>query len=285
MRPADGDPIVECLSLLKVYATPTGRVQAVRGIDLEIERGRVVAVVGPSGSGKSSLLRMIAAIDLPTAGDVVIDGVNLAKVGRHRRRVLRSHLLSHVYQRPIHNLLSHLTAREQVERVARRRAAGRGATESMLEAVGLADRADHLPGQLSGGEQQRLAFARGAVGDPALIIADEPTAELDGASAAHVLEVMSLLAERGITLVVATHDPRVLHRLDHVVTLRDGAIASVTEAGSELAVIDHSARLQIPVDVRARFADRRANVWWNDEADHLVVEPASRPGPDGLVGS
>lgn len=265
-------PVVECVSLLRVFESATGRVQAVRGVDLTVDSGRAVAIVGPSGSGKSSLLRMIGGLDEPTAGDVSIDGVNLVRLSGGARRKMRSRLLAHVHQRPMDNLLGYLTALEQVMHVATRRGVGLDESVAMLDALGLADRSDHLPDQLSGGEQQRLAFARGAVGSPAVIIADEPTAELDTASADRVLDAIERLSADGITVLVATHDLRVLERMDEVVMLRDGSIASVTAAGTELAVIDHAGRIQLPPEVRDHFADRRARVTWDAERQTFVVE-------------
>ncbi len=264
--------MIECISLLRVYESATGRVQAVRGVDLTIDAGRSVAVVGPSGSGKSSLLRMIGGLDEPTAGDVSIDGVNLVRLSGGARRRIRARLVGHVHQRPTDNLLGHLTAIDQVVRVAHRRGVGIDEAKEMLSTLGLGHRADHLPDELSGGEQQRLAFARGAVGSPAVIIADEPTAELDTASTDRVLDAIQRLAGGGITVLVATHDPRVLDRVDQIVTLRDGSIASVCEAGTELAVIDHAGRIQLPPEVRAHFPDRRANVHWDAEHHTFTVK-------------
>ncbi len=272
MEPEVRRPVIECVSLLRVYESATGRVQAVRGVDLTIDSGRSVAVVGPSGSGKSSLLRMIGGIDEPTAGDVSIDGVNLVRLSPGARRKMRARLLGHVHQRPMDNLLGHLTALDQVSRVAARRGVGPQEAREMLDMLGLADRADHLPDQLSGGEQQRLAFARGAVGGPAVIIADEPTAELDTVSTDRVLDAIEGLSGRGITVLVATHDERVLGRVDEVVTLRDGSIASVTYAGTELAVIDHAGRIQLPPEVRAHFPDRRARISWDPGRRAFTVE-------------
>lgn len=265
-------PVIECTSLLRVFETATGRVQAVRGIDLTIEAGRTVAIIGPSGSGKSSLLRMIGGLDEPSAGDVFIDGVDLVKLTRSARRRTRARLLAHVHQRPADNLLAHLTALDQVARVARRRGAGLSDAVSMLDRMGLADRAAHLPDQLSGGEQQRLAFARGAVGAPAVVVADEPTAELDTESSDRVLDAIERLSADGITVLLATHDARVLDRVDQVVTLRDGSIASVTDRGMELAVIDHAGRIQLPPEVRDHFPDRRAKISWDSEHHRLTVE-------------
>ncbi|MEO1064724.1 MAG: ATP-binding cassette domain-containing protein [Actinomycetota bacterium] len=272
MGPDAPRPVIECVSLLRVFESATGRVQAVRGVDLTIESGRAVAVVGPSGSGKSSLLRMIGGLDEPTAGDVSIDGVNLVELSGGARRRMRARLLSHVHQQPMDNLLGHLTALDQVVRVADRRGAGLTEAREMLTSLGLAHREDHLPHQLSGGEQQRLAFARGAVGSPAVIIADEPTAELDSESTDRVLDAVEQLSSEGITVLLATHDRRVIERVDEVVTLRDGSISSVTAGGSELAVIDHAGRIQLPPEVRDQFPDRRARISWDRDRRTLTVE-------------
>ena len=142
----------------------------------------------------------------------------------------------------------------------------------MLDGLGLADRARHLPSQLSGGEQQRLAFARGAVGSPAVIIADEPTAELDTASTDRVLDAVEQLTDGGITVLMATHDVRVLDRMYEVITLRDGSVASVSAGGTELAVIDHAGRIQLPPAARERFDDRRGRLSWDSERGRLTVE-------------
>ncbi len=267
------DPLVVCEHLVKVYDSATGRVQAVRGVDLEIARGVTTAIVGPSGSGKSSLLAMIAALDQPTAGTVRIGGIDLHGLRPGRRARQRARLLTHVYQRPAHNLLGHLTARQQLLRLVRTGHDRGHVVDEVLEALGLTSRANHTPQRLSGGEQQRLAFARGAVAGHGLIIADEPTAQLDGASAAAVLDTISLLARRGVTVLVATHDPRVLAHVERIVTLRDGAVASVTTADSELAVIDRSGRLQLPPEVLRHFPDRAAHLHWDDESGRLQVDP------------
>jgi putative ABC transport system ATP-binding protein len=270
---ASTDAIIACEQLVKVYDSPTGRVQAVRGVDFDVERGATTAIVGPSGSGKSSLLRMIAALDPPTAGSVTISGVDLNGLRAGRRARRRSHLLTHVYQRPADNLLHHLTASQQLLRIAQpKRHAGEVVTAA-LDDLGLGHRRHHTPPEMSGGEQQRLAFARSVVADHELVNADEPTAELDATSADAVLETIELLADRGVTVLVATHDPRVILRTSQVVMLRDGAIASVTAAGTELAVIDRSGRLQLPPNVRSRFPDRKAVLGWDEDSGRLTVDP------------
>ncbi|MDX1689472.1 MAG: ATP-binding cassette domain-containing protein [Acidimicrobiia bacterium] len=265
------DLLVSCEHLVKVYDSPTGRVQAVRGVDLELPRGVKAAVVGPSGSGKSSLLRMVAGLDRPTAGLVTIAGTDLSALRPGRRARVRAELLTHVYQRPAANLLAHLTAYQQLDRIARPRRDRTVVVGDVLERLGLGHRVDHVPAALSGGEQQRLAFARAAVADHRLVIADEPTAQLDPDSAAAVLDTIDYLAERGTTVLIATHDHRVLGRLDEIVTLRDGAVASIVRGGTELAVIDRSGRLQLPPHVLEHFPERSARLDWDGES--LSVDP------------
>lgn len=269
-----GDVVaVECIGLLRVYETTTGRVQAVKGVDLTIDRGVSVAIVGPSGSGKSSLLRMLVGLDDPTAGEVVIGGMSIGRMPARRRRRALAPVLSHVHQRPNDNLLPYLTVRQQVERMARRRRAAAREVDELIERMGLTDRQHHLPAALSGGEQQRTAFARGAVGRPAVVVADEPTAELDEASTERVVAAMRALAEGGLTVVVATHDPLVLTGVDQVVHLDDGAVTSVSDAAGQLAVIDRAGRVQLPVDAREHFPARRARVDWDADEQTLKVTP------------
>lgn len=263
------DPALVCTSLVKVYEAATGRVQAVRGVDLSFDAGTTSGVVGPSGSGKSSLLRMLAALDHPTAGGVVVRGHDLHAARPGRRARLRAKLVTHVYQRPGDNLLSHLTARQQLLRLTSRPALA----DDALRAVGIADRAGHLPGQMSGGEQQRLAFARALMLASPVVIADEPTATLDTASADTVLDAIDVLRDRGATIIVATHDPRVLPRLDRIITLRDGAVASITAGGTEMAVIDRSGRVQLPPVLRERFPGDRIVLGWDDEGGRMTGSP------------
>ena len=265
------DVMISCRSVIKVYGTSTRRVQALRGIDLTVQRGTTVALVGPSGSGKSSLLRIVAGLDQPTAGSVEIDGVDLTTLGDRRRRAIRRRLVSHVYQRPEDNLVVHLTALQQVERVAVRRGIHPSAAAAMLDQVGLSSRRHHRPSGLSGGERQRLAFARAAVGSPSLIIADEPTAELDSASTRSVLDSITALTEAGITILIGTHDEQVLSRMSSVITMRDGTISSISDNDGEFAVVDEAGRIQIPAELLPHFADGRARI--DTTSNTLTVRP------------
>jgi putative ABC transport system ATP-binding protein len=217
---------VACAGLVKEYATATGTVRALKGVDAAFPAGRVTAVVGPSGSGKSSLLRILACVDRPTAGSVRIGGVEVAAMGARGRRRVRRELVGYVFQQPGDNLLPYLTAREQLELAARLRGrVGSGEGERLLAVLGLAQRAEHRPEQLSGGEQQRLAFAAAVVGGPALVVADEPTAELDSEAGERLMQAVLALREAGTSLVVASHDPVVTGAADTIVRLHDGEVA------------------------------------------------------------
>jgi ABC-type lipoprotein export system ATPase subunit len=208
------------------YRLASGTVPALRGVDAEFERGRLSVITGPSGSGKSSLLRVLAGLQQPAAGQVEVDGTDLTRLRGRQRRWLRRRQLGVVLQDPADNLVAYLRAREQVALAARLRGADAGAAPALLDAVGLADRADCYPAELSGGEQQRVAFAAGAIGRPTLLLADEPTAELDADSAATLVSIMRGLVDRGVTLVVSSHDPAVVVAADDVVALRDGRVVA-----------------------------------------------------------
>lgn len=265
------EPVVVCSHVVKFYGGATSRVQAVRGVDIEVGAGVVAAVVGPSGSGKSSLLRMISGLDAPTAGVVTIGGTNLYALGPRARARRRSQLVTHVHQRPRDNLFAHLTVDQQLQRAGRR--SDPDLIEEVLGALGLAAARTSTPAALSGGEQQRLALGRALLSSHPLIVADEPTSRLDAENATSVLDAIGEVAQRGVAVVIATHDPRVLERVDQVITLRDGAVSTVTDAGSELAVIDRSGRIQLPLDVQAQYPDRRARMRVDTETGHVELDP------------
>ena len=200
---------------------------AVRGVSLEIDEGEMVAIVGTSGSGKTTLLNLIGGLDSPTAGSVRVDGRDIAGLKQGELADFRLHRIGFVFQ--AYNLLPVLSARENVEFVLQLQ--GVGAQErkakalDALEAVGLAERADARPAQLSGGQQQRVAVARALVGEPAFILADEPTANLDSGSTGTLLDLMGALnRDKGATFLFSTHDPRVVARARRVITVEDGRI-------------------------------------------------------------
>lgn len=247
---------LSCQHLVRLYDTDAGRVQAVRGVDLEVKPGRLVAVAGPSGCGKSSLLGMLAGIDTPTAGFVQLAGVDLDRVSARARARVRAELVTFIHQRPADNLLAHLDVEQQLARVARRDDAGFSVDEALSE-LGLDVVRHARPSSLSGGEQQRLAVARCLVSRHPVVIADEPTSQLDAPNAARVIAGLRALARRGTTVVLASHDPRVLAEVDQIIRMRDGTIAEIEEDGVAHAVIDRTGRVQLPPEIRARFPARR----------------------------
>ena len=251
-----------CEGLIRVYRTRTGEVHALRGVDAVFPTGALVAVVGPSGSGKSSLLRLLAGLDRPTAGQVLVADVDLGVLRERGLRAMRRERIGFVHQRPSHNLIPHLTAREHLEHAAHARRR-RGGEDTLLHALGLGGRARHRPHELSGGEQQRVAFAQAMIGDPALVVADEPTAELDAASSRLLLEQVRGLVGPGTSVVLSTHDPATVAAADHVLRLRHGSVAGVSERGGHeqaLAVVDSAGRVQLPEEALALFRDARVRV-------------------------
>jgi putative ABC transport system ATP-binding protein len=254
-----------CTGVVKIYWTATGEVHALKGIDASFAAGAITAVVGPSGSGKSSLLRILACIDRPTAGQVRVGGAEVGGLGAGKRRQLRKRLIGYMFQRPAENLISYLTAAEHLEMAARLRgASAEGESAELLEVLGLRGRAHHVPHELSGGEQQRLALATAVIGNPGLVLADEPTAELDSESAGHLMERIALLREVGLSFVVATHDPIVMKAADVILHLRHGAMEAETTEDRQLGVIDAFGRIQLPPAALRMFPDRRAVVSFED---------------------
>ncbi len=209
--------------LVKTY--DRGRVRALDGVDLEITGGEFVSVTGPSGSGKSTLLHMLGALDRPDAGRVLLDGEDIGRQPRLDR--VRARSIGFIFQ--LHNLLPALTALENVElplralRVARRERRDRAA--ALLEAVGLGDRLTHTPAELSGGQRQRVAVARALVNEPKLVLADEPTGDLDREAGQRVMELLdSWRSTRGLTVVLVTHDPDLAATASRVIRILDGRV-------------------------------------------------------------
>jgi putative ABC transport system ATP-binding protein len=220
-------PIVSVRGLTRTYTRGEHQIHALDGVDIDIEVGEFTALMGPSGSGKTTLLNLIGGLDAPTSGSVIVDGVDLATLSAAQRSDLRRNRLGFVFQ--AYNLIPVLTAAENAEFVLALRgtpaAERRARALKVLEQVGLSSMADRRPGQLSGGQQQRVAIARALAGDPAVILADEPTANLDSATGHDLISSMRDLNEReGVTFIFATHDPKVLDAARRVVRLVDGRI-------------------------------------------------------------
>jgi putative ABC transport system ATP-binding protein len=253
-----------CSGVVKIYWSASGEVQALKGIDTAFQPGAITALVGPSGSGKSSLLRILACVDSPTAGQVRIGRVEASTLSSAKRRRIRRVRIGYVFQRPSDNLVPYLTVEEHMLLASRIRGReDRQASLDLLRMLGLIDRVDHRPEQLSGGEQQRLAFATAVAGSPPLVLADEPTAELDTQTGAALMERVTALAALGTAFVVATHDPVVMRAADRILHHRHGHLEAETtlEADAEaraLAVIDGSGRIQLPPAALTLFPSRRA---------------------------
>jgi putative ABC transport system ATP-binding protein len=231
------ETLIEINDLTKVYGTGDVAVHALRGVDFQVKRGEFVAIMGPSGSGKSTLMNILGCLDRPTGGSYVLDGEDVSSLSKDKLARVRNHKIGFVFQS--YNLLPRLTAVKNVmlpmlynghknltegnlqERVA-----------AALESVGLGDRAHHRPNELSGGQQQRVAIARALVNEPSIILADEPTGNLDTQSGEEITELLHQLHDGGVTIVMVTHDPDLAEHAERVVSLRDGQIESDKQNGS-----------------------------------------------------
>jgi putative ABC transport system ATP-binding protein len=231
-------PIVEFEGVSKIYGSGDAEVRALDGVDLRIEKGEFVAIMGASGSGKSTAMNVIGCLDVPTFGTFRFHDVDTGALDQNQRALLRRHYIGFVFQG--FNLLARTTALENVELpLAYRRVPARRRRERAMEslaAVGLADRAEHTPAELSGGQQQRVAIARALVSEPRLILADEPTGNLDTETSAEILALLRALnAKQGLTILVVTHDPDVARRTDRVLLVRDGRLVADGSPATVLA--------------------------------------------------
>lgn len=266
------EAMIVCESLVRIYQTGSIEVQALQGLDLAVDRGEMIAVVGASGSGKSTLLSILAGIDAPTAGKAHVGDWDLLAMTRADRVRYRRHTVGFVRQQTASNLVPYLTAAQMVDlpmtaarapAPERRERAG-----ELLDTLGVGACADRRPGQLSGGQQMRVAIAVALANQPRVLLADEPTGELDTATSAEVFEALRTVnRELGVTIVIVTHDPEVSGRVERTVAIRDGRTSSEvlrrTAAhdngeehviAEEYAVMDRAGRVQIPRDYREALA-------------------------------
>ena len=223
--------LLSARGLRKLYGSGEGLVRAVDDVDLDVARGEMLAVMGPSGCGKSTLLHLLGGLDRPTAGELSLAGRRIDQLSERALAQLRRHEVGFVFQ--AYHLMDELTAQENVElpallagqtpRDAQHRA------RKLLEQVGLAERADHLPSALSGGQRQRVAIARALANEPLVLFADEPTGNLDSAATLEVLRLFEVLHAAGLTVVIVTHDERIAATADRLISMRDGALVDETQ--------------------------------------------------------
>jgi putative ABC transport system ATP-binding protein len=290
--------MIICENLVKIYQVAEIEVVALQGLDLTVPPGEFLAIVGASGSGKSTLLNVLGALDRPSAGRVLVDGRDLLKLPDSELDRYRRHEVGFVWQQTTRNLIPYLSAQANVELPMAVAGMGgrqkRAWTRELLEAVGLWEHRQHRPVQLSGGQQQRVAIAVALANKPRLLLADEPTGEVDSATAAEILALLRQMNRQyGLTMILVTHDPQVAGAVDRVVTIRDGrtsseAVRRVADVEAALAspppdtfeeyvVVDAAGRLQVPPDLRQQVGlDSRATVSLSDGT--IVIRPVA----DGL---
>lgn len=270
-------PLIICENLVKIYQVAELEVVALQGLDLLVERGELMSIIGPSGSGKTSLMNILGGLDRPSAGRVWVGGNDLLKMSNGGLNRYRQENVGFIWQQSARNLVPYLDAQGNVElpltlagqtgRQRRRRA------EALLEMVGLADRRHHRLAHLSGGEQQRVAIAVALANEPLLLLADEPTGEVDSVTALSIYESLQVLnRELGLTILIVSHDPGIARHVGRVVAIRDGKLATETvrqrgekgavgaaEEGSgeeeyeELVVLDSAGRLQVPQEYLEQY--------------------------------
>ena len=229
--------ILKCEGIRKVYGSGGNQVTALDGINLSVSKGEFVAIIGASGSGKSTLLHILGSVDKPTSGKVIIDGTNLSKLNQTQAAIFRRRKVGLVYQ--FYNLIPTLTVRKNIlmPLALDKKKPNQEYFEKVVRSLGIAERLEALPNQLSGGQQQRVAIARALAGEPAVILADEPTGALDSQTGREVLDILRQLNHEGRTVVLITHDNSIARQAQRIVRLEDGKIIYDGSADGEAAIV------------------------------------------------
>jgi ABC-type lipoprotein export system ATPase subunit len=290
LTPTGADGMIVCDRLVRIFSGAGIEVQALQGLDLQIAEGELTAVIGAAGSGKSTLMNILAGLDAPTAGTVWVAGHNLSTMTAKERLAYRRGVAGFIWQQTSRNLLPYLTARQNILLPMRLSLLGRRArvkrATTLLDTLGIAHCADRTPDRMSGGEQQRAAIATALANEPRVLLADEPTGELDSATARDVFGALQTAnTELGVTVLVVTHDPAVSSQVRRTIAIRDGKTSSETirraatdERGTttlharEYATLDRAGRIQLPREMTRRLG-MRDRVELAEEPDHIGVWP------------
>ncbi len=288
--PTGADGMIVCDRLVRIYSGEGIEVQALQGLDLLIADGELAALIGAAGSGKSTLINILAGLDTPTAGTAWVAGRNVGAMTAQERLAYRRSVVGFVWQQTSRNLLPYMTAKQNVLLPMRLGSAGRRErlrrAGFLLDTLGIADCADRTPDRMSGGEQQRAAIATALANEPKLLLADEPTGELDSSTAQDVFSALQTAnAELGVTMLVVTHDPAVSSQVRRTIAIRDGKTSSETirhaatdEQGTttlharEYTTLDRAGRIQLPRQMTRRLG-MRSRVELQEEPDHIGVWP------------
>lgn len=311
----DNKPLVVCENLVKIYKVADLEVVALQGLDLVVERGEMLGIVGTSGSGKTTLMNILGGLDRPSAGKVSVDGIDLLSLSDAALSEYQRRKVGFVWQQTARNLIPYLTAQENVELPMTMAGVTsykerRSRAEFLLNAVGLYHRRHHHLTQLSGGEQQRVAISVALANNPVLLLGDEPTGEVDSATAQQIMDIFrNLCRDMGLTTIIVTHDPRIAEQVDRVVAIRDGKISTETirqvsqlvkvMAGEhaseakdtpalkeevtyhEFVVLDSAGRLQIPKELREQFGiGKRAQMEVREEG--IIIRPVESEREKGI---
>ncbi len=286
-------PMILCENLVKIYKTKDSEVLALQGLELTVERGELLAIIGNSGSGKSTFLNMIGGLDRPSAGQLFVDGKNLFKLSEKELVDYKRNTVGFVWQNNARNLLPYLTAIENVQMPMmlshRKQQADRA--KELLELVGMAQKKNRKLNELSGGEQQRIAIAIALANSPKLLLADEPTGSVDSKTGSYILDVFRELNRSGLTVVIVTHDRMLSRRVGRVVAIRDGKTSSEFIAKQsyadrldsidlfettqeEYAVLDRAGRVQIPRELLDSIGVSGNRLRLTQEDHRIIIEPA-----------